>query len=174
MLYHEYRPVFEFRANGMKVLSGKNMVLSFEDTEHKETCIPREVLATSRQSENSKQKLELFRRYHTLNMMQRALWRHSLTPEARKVLASFIQEAGYVGSGRNYISTKNGRLGFAPIGTREGDRICIFYGAIAPFVVRFDESRVGQLIGDAYVHGIMSGEAMTIDERGDDEDIILA
>jgi hypothetical protein len=40
LLYHEYRPIFEFRANGTKVLSRKNMVPSFEDAEHKETCMP--------------------------------------------------------------------------------------------------------------------------------------
>ena len=40
LLYHKYRPTFEFRANNTKVLSRKNMVLSFEDKEHKETSMP--------------------------------------------------------------------------------------------------------------------------------------
>jgi hypothetical protein len=40
LLYHEYRPVSKFRGNSTTVLSRKNMFPSFEDTEHKETCMP--------------------------------------------------------------------------------------------------------------------------------------
>lgn len=38
--YREYQPVSKFRANSTKVLSRKNMVPSFEVTEHKESCMP--------------------------------------------------------------------------------------------------------------------------------------
>ena len=41
LLYHEYRPVSKFRANKTKVLLRKNIALSFEDTEQKETCVCR-------------------------------------------------------------------------------------------------------------------------------------
>jgi hypothetical protein len=40
LLYHDYQPVFEFRAHGTKVLLRKNMTPSFEDSEHKETSLP--------------------------------------------------------------------------------------------------------------------------------------
>jgi hypothetical protein len=40
LLYHGYWPVSEFRYRGTKLLSGKNMAPRFEDTEHKETCMP--------------------------------------------------------------------------------------------------------------------------------------
>jgi len=40
LLYHDYRPVSEFRGHGTKALSRKNITPSFEDTEHKETCVP--------------------------------------------------------------------------------------------------------------------------------------
>ncbi|KAH8598629.1 heterokaryon incompatibility protein-domain-containing protein [Bisporella sp. PMI_857] len=71
--------------------------------------------------------------------------------------------------GRPYISTKKGRVGLAPPGTQEGDVICIFYGSPVPYFLRFDESGVARLIGDGFVHGLMYGEALEIDDRGDDE-----
>jgi hypothetical protein len=40
LLYHDYRPVFEFRGHGTKVLSRKNTAPSFEDSEYKETYVP--------------------------------------------------------------------------------------------------------------------------------------
>jgi len=40
LLYHDYRPISEFRGHGTKVLSRNNLALSFEDTKHKETCMP--------------------------------------------------------------------------------------------------------------------------------------
>jgi hypothetical protein len=73
-----------------------------------------EALATLGQVNVWKQKLELFRRYHTLNMFQRNQWGSSLTSEAQKMLRNIMYEMGYIGSGRNYVSTKGGRLGFAP------------------------------------------------------------
>ena len=40
LLCHDYWPVSEFRGHGTKILSRNNLTLSFEDTKHKETCIP--------------------------------------------------------------------------------------------------------------------------------------
>ena len=40
LLYHDYRPVSEFRDHGIKVLSKNNISLSSEDTKHKETYMP--------------------------------------------------------------------------------------------------------------------------------------
>jgi hypothetical protein len=40
LLYHDYRPVYEFRGHGTKALSRDNIALSFEDIKHKETCMP--------------------------------------------------------------------------------------------------------------------------------------
>lgn len=76
-------------------------------------------------------------------------------------------------SGRPYISTKKGRVGIAPPGTKQGDLICIFYGAPVPYFLRFDESGVARLIGDGFVNGMMYGEALQIDDRGDDEMICV-
>jgi hypothetical protein len=40
LLYYGYWSVFEFRSHDTKILSRKNMALSFEDLEHKETYVP--------------------------------------------------------------------------------------------------------------------------------------
>lgn len=64
---------------------------------------------------------------------------------------------------RRFGITRNGDMGLFPIPTVIGDEICIFQGGKAPFVVRKQGSAY-ILIGDAYVHGLMQGEAS--DERG--------
>lgn len=117
---------------------------------------------------------DLFCRFYNLSGTERELWRKSLSIEDHNLLLDFIEGARHSCSGRPYVSTKKRRLGLAPPGVQEGDVICIFYGANVPYVVRFGRSGVGKLIGDAYVNGIMYGEALTIDDRGDDEMIRIS
>ncbi|KIW14239.1 hypothetical protein PV08_07021 [Exophiala spinifera] len=55
-------------------------------------------------------------------------------------------------------------VGLAPQNAKIGDQICIFYGCSVPVVLRrmsdsTDKSH-WQLIGNAYVHGVMDGEAI--------------
>lgn len=57
--------------------------------------------------------------------------------------------------------------GLVPEGTREGDMICILAACSVPTVLRKIEAKdqkpgakVFQLIGEAYVHGRMDGEAV--------------
>lgn len=78
---------------------------------------------------------------------------------------------------RCYISTEGGRVGLAPHAVKTGDLVCIFYGADTPYIVRRTEdgSRV-MLVGDAYVHGLMYGEALTMapsEGRGPDEEFVI-
>ena len=40
LLYHDYRPVLGIRGHGTKVLSGKNITLTFKDSKHIEICMP--------------------------------------------------------------------------------------------------------------------------------------
>jgi hypothetical protein len=51
-------------------------------------------------------------------------------------------------------------LGLAPSAAREGDKICLFFGAQVPFLVRKTEDGLYQFVGECYVHGIMDGEVM--------------
>lgn len=66
-----------------------------------------------------------------------------------------------------FALTKRGYMGLVPHCARVGDRIAIFLGAPVPFVLRTTGERIGKqdrvtmhLVGDAYIHGIMDGEAM--------------
>ena len=65
---------------------------------------------------------------------------------------------------RSLLITKRGRIGLAPIGAKAGDEVCLLPGASVPILLRATKSRDGssahQLVGEAYVHGIMYGEGM--------------
>lgn len=63
-----------------------------------------------------------------------------------------------------FFSTSNGYIGLAPYGTIEGDLVYIVIGSSVPFVVRPDADGVFTLIGEAYVQGIMQGEALQMDD----------
>jgi hypothetical protein len=62
---------------------------------------------------------------------------------------------------RPFISTR-GYVGLTPCHSEPGDIICILYGCVVPFVLRRNGAGY-QLIGEAYVHGIMDGEFMEKD-----------
>jgi hypothetical protein len=66
-----------------------------------------------------------------------------------------------------FFITKKGYLGMGPPTTLPGDQIWIFYHGNVPFVMRkrnTDNVQNGchelHLVGDAYVHGVMDGQAV--------------
>ncbi|OLN86060.1 Heterokaryon incompatibility protein 6, OR allele 6 [Colletotrichum chlorophyti] len=82
-------------------------------------------------------------------------------------------------TGRRFFISKLGYIGLAPAAARVGDKVCVLAGGKMPFIVR-DLERSGQtprtstfktetncrLIGDAYVHGLMDGEAIAMVDKG--------
>jgi hypothetical protein len=64
---------------------------------------------------------------------------------------------------RRFVITQKGYFALVPRGTQQGDTIVVFEGACVPFVVRNTQSGNGgfELLGEAYVHGIMQGEVMS-------------
>lgn len=66
---------------------------------------------------------------------------------------------------RRFFVTKKGYIGIGPACMQEGDRVCLLSGAIVPFILRPDGDQ-HKLIGEAYVHGIMRGEACERHENG--------
>lgn len=64
--------------------------------------------------------------------------------------------SAYVG-GRCLIVTEQGTLGLAPRLTRPGDRCCIMLGANVPCIIQPGDDGYS-LLGEAYMHGYMSGE----------------
>lgn len=59
------------------------------------------------------------------------------------------------------MTTDNGLFAQAPPHTRPGDLVAIFVGVNMPVVLRpRTESATYQMVGPAYVHGVMDGEAI--------------
>ena len=58
----------------------------------------------------------------------------------------FVTQKGYVGLGAKSIQT--------------GDKVFVFPGGFVPFVLRASTDGYYRLVGEAYVHGIMRGEAL--------------
>ncbi|KAJ4176424.1 hypothetical protein NW767_015448 [Fusarium falciforme] len=68
---------------------------------------------------------------------------------------------------RRFMTTENGYMGWAPDNiygkareqTQRGDLIAVLFGCSTPIVIR-PRGKYFQVLGEAYVHGLMEGEAM--------------
>ena len=75
--------------------------------------------------------------------------------------------------GRVFFTSATGFVGLAPYGTREGDLIFVVLGADVPYVLRPLENDEGyELVGEAYVQGVMNGEALSLDHLPFDDIMI--
>lgn len=75
--------------------------------------------------------------------------------------AFMLKNAVRITKERTVILTRNRFLGLAPTTTRVGDRIFILYGLAIPIILRPREDGAYTVIGVAYIHGIMHGEALS-------------
>ena len=87
----------------------------------------------------------------------------------RRVARQFDRDVLRLARNRRFCSTKKGYIGWASPSAQKGDRICILLGGQVPYVVRPVKGGCTYL-GEAYVHGMMNGEAVTMGKR---EDITL-
>ena len=60
--------------------------------------------------------------------------------------------------GRRMARTSKGYIGLVPVLAKPGDCVWLFKGGNVPFIVREDNGTM-RLVGEAYIHGIMKGEA---------------
>ncbi|KAH8699399.1 hypothetical protein GQ44DRAFT_718196 [Phaeosphaeriaceae sp. PMI808] len=60
--------------------------------------------------------------------------------------------------GRTFFATPQGYIGLAPIECCIGDIVCIFFGAVTPYILRPTGDGRYNFVGECYVHGIMDGE----------------
>lgn len=76
-------------------------------------------------------------------------------------LSDYCQQLQVIAQSRRPLLASGGFLGIGPRETEPGDLVFILLGAGVPYILR-RHSQDGklQLIGEAYVHGIMDGEAM--------------
>ena len=68
--------------------------------------------------------------------------------------------------GRTIVLSSKGRLGLAPKDTKVGDEVFILWGFRTPAILRKRPDDTYTWIGDAYMHGMMCGEAIRDLERG--------
>lgn len=90
---------------------------------------------------------------------------HYLRQTSREVLAlesrslPFSRQLGTMFASKRLIATIRGYVGAVPISTRPGDLVSLLPGARVPFILRARSDGRFRLVGEAYVHGIMQGEA---------------
>jgi hypothetical protein len=58
---------------------------------------------------------------------------------------------------RSFIVTERGYLGLGRNSTQRGDTVCVLRGGNVPFILRKKDDGYYELVGEAYVHGIMDG-----------------
>ena len=73
---------------------------------------------------------------------------------------------------RRLFRTQSGYLGIGPQSLQIGDVVSILPSSNVPFLLRQVEDNRYRLIGDAYVHGIMHGEALESEEWGLEEIVL--
>jgi hypothetical protein len=79
-----------------------------------------------------------------------------LSPETRQAMIIFYEDIRF-GS----ASGPKTLFGLAPKEAEDGDLVCILFGCTVPVILRpIEDLGLYKLIGEAYVHGVMDGEAM--------------
>jgi hypothetical protein len=87
----------------------------------------------------------------------------------------FERKFAWAAHNRKFFRTKSGWYGLAHRLMREGDVCCVFEGVRVPFVLRPVGTGMYKLVGDAYIHGVMRGEAIVMQKDGFfvEEDIVI-
>ena len=75
-------------------------------------------------------------------------------------VADFMNNVELVWASRRFFITNQGHFGIGPEILTEGDVCCIISGAPVPFIIRPFTSSTYQLVGECFIHKIMSGEAL--------------
>ncbi|KAL8816680.1 MAG: hypothetical protein Q9223_004347 [Gallowayella weberi] len=74
--------------------------------------------------------------------------------------SAMLLDAFYVNSvSRSFIITKEERVGLAPNTSNPGDCIAVLLGCQSPIVLRSQNNADFRVLGECYVHGLMTGEA---------------
>lgn len=85
----------------------------------------------------------------------------SLGTKVKKQYEHFVQRLVHASAHRAFFVSNSGFMGLAPWNARVGDKIAILSGGRTPFLLRnCPESNNYTLVGEAYVQGLMAGEAL--------------
>jgi hypothetical protein len=72
----------------------------------------------------------------------------------------FLEAASNACVGRRLFVTENGTLGLGPGALQVGDRCCVLFGGIVPFVLRLRNDGMYALVGECYIQNAMQGEVV--------------
>ena len=90
---------------------------------------------------------------------------------------SFGHLNAYLYPQRRFFVSEAGFMGLAPASTQKGDQLWFLSGAEVPFILRpkmvEDGVKCFELVGEAYVHGLMSGEILHFQPNPVAEKIVL-
>ena len=75
-------------------------------------------------------------------------------------LKDFLKRVQAVTWNKQLVRLEDESLGLVPDRTQYGDKICILYGCDVPVVLRRRLNESWMFIGEAFVHGVMDGQAM--------------
>lgn len=92
-------------------------------------------------------------------------WNNRITNDAdvagAYVARMYSRHVERMAKNRLFCSTSQGRVGWVPANAEIGDVVCVLDGGRVPFILRPIARRemVFRLVGEAYIHGLMQGEA---------------
>jgi hypothetical protein len=95
------------------------------------------------------------------------------TADKRKVLLDYLNNVSSACFNRTFFTTRDGRVGLGPPMLETGDTVCIICNSFTPFIIRSTPSGHHELIGEAYVHGLMYGEIFDLVDEDKFEKILL-
>lgn len=84
--------------------------------------------------------------------------------KCRDEVAAFTRAYRRASLNRRFGTTRKRYMLLAPATAEIGDVVCVLLGRRVPFAVRREEDGHYRLIGECYVHGLMDGEAMAMDD----------
>ncbi|KAK3360698.1 heterokaryon incompatibility protein-domain-containing protein [Lasiosphaeria hispida] len=87
------------------------------------------------------------------------IYQNENTTETEEMAAALLTRRKKVSSGRAIFRTDENYLGNGPRSVLPGDQVWVLAGAVVPIVLRRRGNGRFTLVGEAFVHGIMRGEA---------------
>jgi len=91
----------------------------------------------------------------------------SIEPSDDVDLEPLLTSAFAKATNRRFFRTEKGYFGLGPEVIGVGDYCCVLFGSPVPHILcQLPESGQYLLVGEAYIHGLMDGEAMKMWEKG--------
>ena len=88
--------------------------------------------------------------------------RQYITPQARRYTGNMTIKT----RSRRFFATRGGKIGLGPSDTRIGDSVNIIFFCPTPYIMRSGSEGRSLMVGEAYFHGYMYGQALRMLDQG--------